>query len=134
MADITRDKDHVADLFPLKTQKHTFQAAVNIQAGQPLYIDANGKANLADANGVAPANTYVGIAMQTVNAGQMVDAAWEGDIEGFTLTGLAYGAAVYVSNSAGELADAAGTATLLVGYVYPMSDPDKSKVLHLSKV
>lgn len=134
MADITRTHTAVADVWPLKTKKHPFTAAVDVQAGQPLYIDANGKANLADANGSAPANTYVGVAMQTVKAGQIVDAAWDGDIVGYDLSGVAYGAAVYVSNTAGELADAAGTATLLVGYVYPMSDPDKSKVLHLSKV
>ncbi len=134
MADITRDHAHVADVWPLKTRKHGFKAAVDIQAGQPLYIDANGKANLADGNGTAPANTYVGIAMQTVKAGQDVDAAWDGDVAGFDLSGLAYGAALYVSNTAGELADAAGTTSLLVGRVYPMSDPDRSKILHLTKV
>ncbi|MBI3161287.1 MAG: DUF2190 family protein [Chloroflexi bacterium] len=134
MADLTRTPASVADVWPLKTKKHPLIAAVDIAAGQPLYIDANGKANIADANGSAPANTYIGIAMQSIKAGQAVDAAVEGDVVGFDLSGLAYGAAVYVSNTAGELADAAGTATLLVGYVYPMTDPDRSKVLHLSKV
>lgn len=135
MSDLTRTATSVADVHPLKTRKHPFTAAVDVSAGQPLYVDANGKANLADANGSAPANAYyVGLAMQTVKAGQIVDAAWDGDIVGFDLSGLAYGAPVYVSNTAGELATAAGTATLKVGEVWPMSDPDKSKVLHLTKV
>ena len=135
MSDITRTATAVADVQPLKTSKHPFQAAVDISAGQPLYVDANGKANLADANGSAPANAYyIGIAMQTVKAGQIVSVAWNGDFVGYDLSGLAYGDPVYVSNTAGELANAAGTATIKVGEVWPMSDPDKSKVLHLTRV
>jgi len=134
MALITRDEAHVADLWQLKTKAHPCHAAVDIQAGQPLYLDANGNVNLADANGTAPANEYIGIAKQTVAKGQPVDAAEEGDFVGFDLSGLAYGAPVYVSDTAGELADAPGTKTLLVGYVYPAPDPDHTKILHLTKV
>lgn len=133
MANITRDEALVADLWQLKTKAHPCHAAVNIEAGQPMYLDANGNVNLADADGTAPTNEYIGIAKQTVFAGQAIDAADEGDFAGFDLSGLAYGAPVYVSDTAGELSDTPGTKTLMVGRVYPAPESN-TKILHLTKV
>lgn len=53
---------------------------------------------------------------------------------GNALSALGYGAPVYVSDTDGTLADAAGTVTLIVGYVMPAwgnTTPDKLLLVNL---
>jgi hypothetical protein len=115
MADIVREKLKVAVVYPDKAEIDQGIAAVAIEAGQPVYIDSNGKYNLADANGVGTTQ-FRGIALETVAAGQPISVLVRGELYGYTLAG-AFDSTVYVSNTAGELADAAGTTSLLVGRV-----------------
>lgn len=130
MADITRTKAKVAVLFPDEAEIYSFIAAAAIEAGQPLYLTTAGKVNLADANG-SGTDTFFGLALESVGANAAVSVLKRGHVAGFTLSG-AYGSAVYVSNTAGELADAAGGTSLLVGHVVPMSDPSLTKVLYIN--
>lgn len=118
MSDITRTAAKVAVVYPDQAQIDNGIAAAAIEAGQPLYIDSNGKYALADANG-SGTDTFRGIALDTVAAGQPVSVLVQGTLYGYTLTG-AYASAAYVSNSVGELADAAGSTSLLVGRVVPV--------------
>jgi hypothetical protein len=53
MADITRTKEKILVVYPHKTKIDNGIAAAALEAGQPLYIDANGKYNKADANTAA---------------------------------------------------------------------------------
>jgi hypothetical protein len=95
---------------------HTGIASAAITVGQPVYIvTATGKYAVADANGASPLNTVRGIALNTAAAGKAVDVLVRGFLYGFTLTAVDYGAQVFVSDTAGSLADAAGTASLPVG-------------------
>lgn len=132
MADLTVTKEKVAQVFPMEGLIRTYKAAVALDAGTPVYVDANGKANKADANGASPINRFRGITLETVGAGQDVDVISQGEIAGFDLSGLAYDAQVFVSDTAGALADAAGTTSLPVGRVHPMNDGAKTKVLRLT--
>ncbi len=117
MADITRTKEQVAIVYPHYPNKIVSGiAAAAIEAGQPVYIDSNGKYNLADANAAA-ADQFRGIALNTVAAGQPVSVLEEGYLYGYTLSGVAFDGLVYVSDTVGTLADAAGTASLKVGRV-----------------
>jgi hypothetical protein len=131
-ADLTRIKEEVAIVFPDGNVIRDYVAAVAIEAGQPVYLDSNGKAALADANG-SGTDTFRGIALKTVGAGQAVSVLISGWLSGTGsgITGLAYGASVYVSNSVGELADGAGSTSLLVGKVFPIADKAKSKCLYV---
>jgi len=115
MSDITRDKTLISIVDPSKCEIDNGVAAAAIEAGQPVYIDSNGKYNLADANDAA-ADQFRGIALETVAANQPVSVLVRGELYGYTLSG-AYDSAAYVSNTAGELADAAGTTSLAVGKV-----------------
>jgi len=115
MADITRTKLQIAVVYPEKAVIDNGIAAAAIEAGQPVYIDSNGKYNLADADAAA-ADQFRGIALETVAAGQPVSVLVEGELYGYTLAG-AFDSQAFVSNTVGELADAAGTASLAVGRV-----------------
>lgn len=92
-------------------------AAEAIVAGAPVRIDtANGKFTNANATDAAEARIY-GIAKATVAAGEPVTAIRKGVLDGFTLDSLAWDAAIYLSDTDGRLADAAGTTSVVVGRV-----------------
>ena len=112
---------------PMKAVIYPFEAAETITAGQPVFVDTNGKVQLADANGSGE-QQCAGIALNGGGAGQAIDVLKSGRVYGYTLGG-AYWSAVYLSDSVGELADAAGTMTVPVGRVVPLSNSDKTKVL-----
>lgn len=84
---------------------NTLPAAVAITAGQALYIDANNKLNLADANGTAPANTFAGIARNNASAAnQPVD--YTGLDSGFAFgvaTGVNSGDDIWLSPTPGGI-------------------------------
>lgn len=97
----------------------TLPAAEAIVAGAPVRLDtANGK--WTNANGTVAAEARVwGIATRTAAAGEALTAVRNGVMDGFDLSGLAYDAAVYVSDTDGRLDTAAGTVSTVVGRVIP---------------
>lgn len=116
MADLTlttADKTNVGSTGP--NYQITGVAAVAITAGSPVLFDANGKFIVADADAAA-ADACFGIATRSALAGEAVTVMRRGFMDGWSNL-PAYGAPVYVSNTAGKLADAAGTASIVVGYV-----------------
>ncbi len=128
MADIVVTAAKVGLVDPMKAITHTGVAAAAITKGQVVYMDTSGTIGVADANDVGKQQAR-GIALNAAGAGQAVTFVKEGAVYGFTLTSQAYGAALYLSDAAGALADAAGTLTVPCGIVAPLSDKDKTKVL-----
>lgn len=108
----------------------TLIAAEAIEAGAPVRIDTSaGKFTNANGSSAGEARVY-GIAVKSVAAGLPVTAIRKGVLDGFTLS-QAYDAAIYLSDTDGTLADAAGTVSVVVGRVIPVngqllgSSPDK---------
>lgn len=101
-----------------------------VTAGQALYlVAASGKYGLADAN-AAGKQQMRGIALTGGAAGQTVPMLKKGLVYGFTISGLNYDAPLYLSDTAGALADAAGTMTVVAGRVIPVNDnPTFTKAL-----
>lgn len=92
-------------------------AAEAIVAGAPVRIDTNGKAT--NGNGTSTTeNAVKGIATRTVAAGEALSCLKKGVMDGFAFS-QAYNAAIYVSDTDGRLGDAAGTASKIVGSVFP---------------
>ena len=129
MADIVVVNTAIGVLFPLKAEIHTWIAAVALTAGQAVYQDSSGEADLADAS-VAGTAEFRGIALQDAGAGQAVNVLKKGHVEGFTIA-QAYDAQLFVSNTAGAVADAAGVVTTAIGRVVALSDKDRTKVLFI---
>jgi hypothetical protein len=131
MADITRTKEKIAVVYPHKAEIDNGIAGAAIEAGQPLYIDSNGKYQPADANGSGTVQ-FRGIALETVASGQPIAILVRGELYGYTFS-QAYDAAIYVSNSVGELADAAGSTSLQVGRVVAVhNSKDATKILKVT--
>lgn len=117
MADITRT---AADARPTNDiQTLTVVMDVAVEAGQPVYIKSNGNGALADASAAGTLKAR-GIATMDTVAGRAVALVTRGKFGGWS--GMTPGADVYVSDTAGELADAAGTVTQIVGYAVSATD------------
>ena len=124
---VTAAKVGVADP-RARVRNYIANAALN--GGVPVYILSTGKAALCTAAD-ATHGQFAGITIPTKNsgyaagAGQAVEVVVWGEIEGFDLSGLAYGALVYVADD-GTFATTAGTKSVPVGKVVPSSDLDSS--------
>jgi hypothetical protein len=108
----------------------TLPASVAVAAGQAVRPDAtSGKWVLANA-ALAANIGDLHIALSTVKAGEALTAVKSSSIldVGEALAALAFAAPVYLSDTAGTLADAAGTVSTVVGKVIPgwaNTTPDK---------
>lgn len=106
--------------------------AVTLVPGTPVYIDANGKLAIADANG-AGTDKYRGVVMYKAYAGQPVSVLRRGTVANYDLAAIAFDAPIYVSNTAGKFGDAAGGTSLLVARVVAVPDYESiKKMLHFS--
>ncbi len=135
MADLAVTAAKVAPVFPEQAEIRTYIAAAAISAGQAVYINSSGKVDLADADASSSTEHFRGIALETVGAGQPVSILRRGEVYGFDLSGVAFDAQVYVSDTAGSLADAAGTTSLVAGRCQPLADSvNINKVLMINAI
>lgn len=104
--------------------------ASGVSPGQSLFQNAAGGYALTDASHTAT-DGFRGIALELNVASGIVSMLQRGVLFGYDLSGLNYDDPVYLSNTAGALADAAGDNSVLVGRVVSVTDPDKTKVLYI---
>jgi hypothetical protein len=130
MADIVVTAAQVAVVDPQISTIKNYLAAETITAGQAVYLNTSGKAGLADAN-AAGALQFRGIALNSAGAGGAVAVLEDGECAGFALSGVAYDGLVYLSNTAGALADSAGGTSVVCGRVNAMTDASLTKVLRV---
>lgn len=115
LALVTANRVNVVQSF----EQLTLPAAEAITAGQAVRLDtASGRFTKANATLAAEARIF-GIATRSVAAGEPLTAIRRGIMDGYDLSALAYDGAVYLSNTDGALADAAGTVSTPVGRVVP---------------
>jgi hypothetical protein len=79
--------------------------------------------------GVEGTAIFAGLLVQKQGLGATM--MTRGRVAGFNVNHLNYGAPIYLSNTAGKLADEAGTIELQVGVVVPMSDDTRTKVIYI---
>lgn len=131
MADLTVTAAQVGVVDPAKAVIKDYIANAAITKGQAIYQTTAGKADLADANGSGTLQ-FRGIALNAAAAGGVVSALEDGEAYGFDLSGLNADALVYVSNTAGALADGAGGTAIVAGRVNVLTDtPTLTKVLRV---
>lgn len=131
MADIALTATRISPVNETEYVAWTLIAGAAITRGQAVAIDSNGKGVVADAS-TGQANNVRGIALNGAAAGEAVTIMLQGSLYGFTLP-QAYDAALYLSNTAGALADAAGDVSVVVGRVRPMHDgATPTKVLYVN--
>lgn len=111
----------------------TAPAAVAIVPGNSIRINTDGKFELADASAAGTLGD-VYVAINKAAAGETVTGVKSPSVVdlGDALSALAYGALVYVSDTAGALNDGAGTVTKVVGTVIPSwGDTTPGKLLRV---
>lgn len=117
MANIALATSGRVEIVGRPTLQLTLPAAEAITAGEAVRIDTNGK--FTGANGTTTTeNRVYGVASHAAAAGETVTAVRKGLMDGFTFT-QAYDAPIYLSDTDGALADAAGTVSTVVGRVVP---------------
>lgn len=129
MADIALTAAQIAAVKPEMSEIIDVTLAATVTKGQALYLTSAGTFGVADANDSGKEQVR-GIALAAGAAGETIPMLKRGPLAGYTLTSQAYDAPLYLSNTAGALADAAGTMTVVVGRVMPLNDrPTYTKVL-----
>lgn len=133
MADLSPTADKVSVANPQQAIMTDFIAAVAIDAGEGVYINSDGKAALADASAAGTA-ACVGVAIESVSAGQVVPVVQVGFIDGMGVSGVAYNTIISVSDTAGAFDNGAGSPTVScpVGRVMPATDGSLTKLLFVN--
>lgn len=117
MADLTTSNIRIAyDT----AEAYNYEAAsgVSLALGDAVYFDSSG--NLVKSNaGAGGTAKFAGIVVGII--GQGISVCHGGQIVGFDLSALAYGASVYLSDTAGKLGSTAGTTSVVAGKVVPVN-------------
>jgi hypothetical protein len=139
MADIALVTAGRVEVVGLPVRERTYVAGEAINAGAPIVLNTSGAAVHADANDAGPPirNANIrGIAMRAADSGQPVTVMLEGWLDGYDFTNQAFTTRIFVSDTVGALADAAGTASLPIGYVdVAGANPitaGRDKILHVN--
>ena len=130
MADIVVTAAQVGAVFARDAEILNVIAAVAIAKGDAIALNTSGKAVLADAS-TSAANGFRGIALQTVGANQALSVLKRGGLEGFAVSGLNGDVQLFLSDTAGKIADAAGAVSVQVGRVFVLADGNATKIVYL---
>lgn len=99
-------------------QQRHLRASVAVAAGQVVRANTSGQWALANATDAAnSAAPY--LALKACNAGEYLTASRVCKVDGLAVTGMAYDAPIYLSDTAGTLATTAGTVSVILGRVKP---------------
>lgn len=137
MADLTVTAAQVGMVDPSKASVKSYKAGATITKGQAIAVGTDKGVDPADAStGGGYLIQFRGIALNGGGAGQGIDVFQGGQGEGallygFDLSGVNVGDIIYLSNTAGALADAAGDVTVPVGRVECLNDNAGTKVLRV---
>lgn len=121
----------VEPCFPHLSEIYPIIANESVTNGAPAYLASTGKYGLADAD-ASGKQQFRGIILEAAGAGQGTSLLTKGKVWGFDLSSLAYDALVYLADAVGTYVDTAGTMTVIVGRVVPLSDRDLTKVLEIN--
>jgi hypothetical protein len=130
MADIILDTTRELNVvFPEVAEIRDFKEAETLAVGDVVYlVSTTGKVGKADANGAGKQQAR-GIVVK--RQGSTVSVLKRGYLAGFDISGLAYDAQVFLSDTAGSMADAAGTMTVECGRVSCFTNDSITKILYV---
>lgn len=134
MADIAKDTTRKINvIFPEIAEIRDFKTAdTAIEVGDAVYITAAGKAVKTNADGVDPLTAQGrGIVVAKRGGPYTLSVMKRGYLAGYVLDALAYDARLFLSETAGALADAAGTIPVPCARVSCLSNDSLTKVLYV---
>ena len=118
---------------PLKARVKTYIAGATITKGEAVAQATDGTIDPADAStsGGYLFEQVKGIALNAGGAGAAIDVLWDGEVYGYTVSGLNCGDLIYLSDTVGDLSTVAGTGDVYMGRVTCLADKDLTKVAHI---
>ena len=128
--ELTVTAAQVAVIDAEKAEIYTGIAAAAITAGLPLYMLTTGTMGIADANDAGKFQCR-GISLAAAGAGQAVDYIKRGRLAGMGTAAVNCSAPIFVSDTVGRIATSAGSTSVTIGIVVPMSDKDLTRVLYV---
>lgn len=133
MADLTVTPARLREGEAVLGRREPRVADESISRGQLVYLKSNGRVAKARANAIGTAKT-VGFATSDANAGDTVEALWQGKLFGFDLSSVNPGTTLYLSTAtAGAVQDTKPTGTgnvvFPVGSVQVMTDVAQTRYL-----
>jgi hypothetical protein len=129
MADITVTAAQVGRIHPDKDEVFPIKLGETVTAGQVLNQDTDGTYGIADANGSGNELQPRVVALEGGAAGQWVPGMKRGWLNGYTVSSANADIPLYLSNTAGALADSAGGTTAICGRV--ALAPNGTKVVYV---
>lgn len=131
--DVTVTAALVGLVDPEKATVKTYIAGSTITKGQAVAVDTDGTCDPADAStGGGYLIQFRGIALNGGGAGQAIDVCEDGELYGFTLTGLNVGAILYLSNTAGALYQGGtGDVSVICGRISALADKSATLVARI---
>lgn len=132
MSDLTLTAAKIAPVFPEKAQIFDMLSNVAVTLGQAVHQAATGVVAVSDATTSGDTDLFDGLVVGVQGKG--VSVLTEGHVFGFDVSAVAVGTILYLSETAGALADAApaGTGTAIkVGKVVALSDPTPTRVVYI---
>ncbi len=133
MAAITWSNDASIVYTDAMVRNYLVAPGVTLAKGEAVYFDANGRLVKSNAAAAGTAK-FAGIVVEVQSGREAVAAVVVfGEVAGANLSGLAYGASVFLSNTAGGLDTAAGTVSVLAAKVWTGSgELNRQKVLFVT--
>lgn len=119
-----------ADVAPVDViEQFTAPADVAVARGEYVRLTTTGNWILSDASQAGDIGGTRGVALNAASIGEAITAVTKGTVSlGAAFADQAIDAPIYLSDTPGTLADAAGTVSTIVGYVVPgnaNTTPDK---------
>ncbi|MGJ3241171.1 MAG: hypothetical protein ACFE0Q_20845 [Anaerolineae bacterium] len=130
MAAISVTRSRVAAVFENRSDVRSYIAGGTIDYGDPVYINTSDGKVYASAGDEAGTAVVCGYSLGKVGAGQAVDVMHRGQLAGYDVSALDYGAAVYIADGGG-LDTAAGTVSRVGGRVNGISDASVTKIIEV---
>lgn len=129
MTDIALDSTrNVNVVFSEVAEIRDFKEAETLALGDVVYINTAGKAAKADANAAGKQQPR-GIVV--FKQGNTVSILKRGYVAGFDLASVAYDAQLFLSDTVGKLADAAGTMSVPCARVSNLANDSLTKILYV---
>ncbi len=121
---------------PIKSKIKSYLAGSTITKGQVVAQATDGTIAPADASssGGYLYEQVRGIALNGGGAGQAIDVLEDGEVYGYTVSGMNCGDLIYVSDTVGRLSTAVGTVTVYLGRVTALADKSATKIARIQTI
>ena len=117
---------------PIKATVKDYIAGATITKGQLVAMNTDATIDPSDGSDTSYLlNQCKGVALNGGGAGQSISVLQDGEVYGFTVSGLNCGALLYVHDTAGVMSTASGTKTFIVGRVTARTDLNTTNVVRI---